>query len=176
MNYTHMHRRGFTLVEVVVALGLGAMLMVSLVGVLRGVDRQLDIAEAMAMQDWQTSVCRVLQRDLMLASKIGGEDGMIVLEGSFPIYGSASAAPAKRVVYQCVPGLIGDSHCLVRVADDRGEPLGSGLVRILVERVDSSGVAQPLSKIPTAMSGQVRVWIWESDAMAPTLERDFVLR
>ncbi len=166
---------GFTLIELVVALALGAMLMAALVGVLRSVDRQLSEVKREATQDWQRPVLEVLHRDLMLSSEISSSDGWIWLDGSLPTYRRRPSL-ARRVGYRCVSWIDDSETVLLRLADDHGEPLAIGPRRVLIERLDGSDTPQPLSAMPAAMPDRVRVWIWDGELDEPMLTRDLVLR
>ena len=162
----------FTLVELVVALGLGALLMTALVGVLKSVDRQLDEVRLKTQSDWSLLTGRLLYRDLLFASRISSVDGWIWLEGTFPGYGATGRI--DKVGYRCAESFAAGETALMRWANGRGEPVVLGPRRIQIERLDSSGVPQPLSALPTPISGEVRVWIW-MDGDTPAFTKDFVL-
>jgi prepilin-type N-terminal cleavage/methylation domain-containing protein len=169
-------KAGFTLVELTVALALGAMLMVAIVGVLQSVSNQLKHAQRESHGDWRSSAKRVLQADLMFAAQISSADGWLWLDGTFPPQGATSEV-TRRVGYGCAPGFQEGQSTLMRVADGRGEPVVFGPKRMLVERLDASGTAQPLSEQQTIAPRRVRIWMWlNTDAEdAPSFIQDLVL-
>lgn len=174
VHYRGTVRRAFTLLELVVALSLAALIMIALVGVLRSVDRQLDELKARSSTGWTVDVERVLHRDLLSASSIRTADGWIWLEGSFTSYRN-SAIIVKRVGYKCVPWLEDSEMVLVRVADGRREPLTVGPIHLIIERLDASGVPQPLSEYAVPTPNAVRAQIWLSDSEAAIWVSNFVL-
>ncbi|MEZ6137056.1 MAG: prepilin-type N-terminal cleavage/methylation domain-containing protein [Pirellulaceae bacterium] len=167
---------GFTLVELTVALALGAMLMVAIVGILQSMSRELEFAKHEADQDWQSSVKRLLHQDLLCASQISTAGGWYWLDGSFTAADSKSGT-LRKVGYRCVPGILDGESVLMRVADRHGEPVLFGPTKMHIERVDSRGVAQPLSAQPTAVPRYVRVWIWmpDDEDTAASFQHDFLL-
>ena len=165
---------GFTLVEVVVAIALGALLMTGLLGVLRGVSYKLRYVERQASQDWKTACKQLINRDLLTASKISSADGWIWLDGSFSRF-QAGADPAERIGFRCVPWIHGQSG-LVRMSQHETELITVGPRRIVIERLDGDGVPQPLSPTPTALPDRLRMWLWESAGEEASFVCDMVTR
>lgn len=160
----------FSLLEVVVALALGAMLMGALVGVLKSTRQELAILESKFGANWQADAHRLLQRDLLMASRVSTGDGWFWLDGVF------DDASARRIGYKCVPGFLGQKSVLMRLSDGQGEPALFGPTQILMERLDSAGRPHPLSATSTPAPAQVRVWIWDdTDEVQPVFVRDFTL-
>lgn len=173
LGYLCDRRGGFTLVELVVALALGAMLMAALVGILKSVDQQLDVMRLEARDNWTVSVSDVLSNDLLLATRISSSDGWTWLDGTFQDFESSSNT-VRRVGYRCVAGVMEQQSVLVRWADGRVDPLVFGPRRLLVERLDATGTPQPLSSFSVSISPIVRVWITMEDGVS-VFTRDFVL-
>lgn len=163
----------FTLMEVVLALALGAMLMVALVGVLRSTSRQLQQARPVSQANCDTAF-RVISRDLLLAQTIAVKDGWIDLTGSFPEFGSEDTH-ARKVAYGIAAAVNGDETVLMRVTEHGGQSIAPQITRIDIERLDSTGTPQPLSSQASSLAGAVRVWLWDADVGRPTLERDVVV-
>lgn len=170
----HRGQGAMTLVELVVALALGAMLMTGLVGVLGSINRQLRVVQNRTAGHWEMASAEMLHRDLMLSARIAFKDGWLWLEGEFPDY-QAPNRRAKRVGYSCVPWLDGES-ALIRAAGASSDLVAVGPGRLLVERLDRISVPQPLSESSTSIPDRLRVWIWEDDASEPVAVRDLVLR
>lgn len=165
----------FTLMEVVLALALGAMLMASLVGVLRSTDRQLKHAKLPANGESNCDIAfRTVARDLMLAQTIQADEKWITINGSFPDFDGNGSYPAQLRYGIAAQGATGKS-VLMRIADNRGQAIAPGVSRIVIERIDARGVPQPLSGQPISLSGVLRIWMWETGSDTPSLERDVVV-
>lgn len=165
---------GVTLVELVVALALGAMLMTALVGILASINSQLRAAQNRTSSHWEVAVVETLHRDLMLSARIALEDGWLRLEGEFPDYRNPDRR-AKHVGYSCVPWL-GEESALIRTAGASTDLIAVGPRRLLLERLDQMSVPQPFSESSTAVPDRLRLWIWDGDAPEPVVVRDLVLR
>lgn len=165
---------GFTLIELVLAIALGALLMAAMVGVLKGATQQLRIAQQRTRQSWHTATLEQMHRDMLLASRIHSSDGWVWLEGEFNEF-SGQRDKSKRVGYQCVPWIDGRG-ALVRNSDQATELLAIGPRRMVIERLDANNMPQPLSAVATPMPERVRVWIWTDDAINAEVLRDIVLR
>ncbi len=166
---------GFTLVELLVALTMGAMLLAAIVGVLRSVNQQLNIALRESKETLKSSILELFYNDFLNASAISSSGGWIWLEGVFPTF-SGDAVITKRIGYHCVPWIKQGQSALVRLGDGQGELVSVGPRRLLIERLDSTNTPQPLSQAPTPIPSRLRLWLWETDTEEATLVKDFVLR
>ena len=166
---------GFTLIEMLVALTMSAMLLAAIVGVLRGVNQQLNIALRESKQAANSSAVELFYSDFLNASAISSSGGWIWLDGIFPTFGGEETI-AKRVGYHCVPWIKEGQTALVRLADGKGALVAVGPRRLLVERLDSTNTPQPLSQSATPIPSRLRLWIWETDSEEATFVKDFVLR
>jgi prepilin-type N-terminal cleavage/methylation domain-containing protein len=166
-------RLGFTLVEMVVALAIASMLMAAIAGVLVMSHRQLNLVADSSQTRWQSSVSSIMRRDFLQASHIHVDNDWIWLSGEFSNHGSPTAA--NSVGYGVAPWMIEGQTALVRVCGTEGQPLVVGPNRLIIERLDDSGTPQPLSAQPTAISKQLRLWVWQADSSSPELIRDLVV-
>ena len=167
---------GFTLVEVSVALALVSLLMVAIVGILRQSQTQLKTIEAERKEDWIDSAMSRIHSDLLLASTIRASEGAVRLEGEFPaLDGHQSPRFTQQLSYHCKPWLDGGS-VLLRQSELGGTPVAIGPRRLMIERLDSSGVPQPLSSQATPIPAAVRVWLWDDLEMTALVQRDLVIR
>ena len=164
----------FTLVELVVALALGAMLMTALVGILRSVSGQLKLAQTWATREWETSAVELLHRDLMLSARISHKDGWIWLDGEFPDF-QRPEGREQRVGYSCVPWM-NETSAMIRLGAGSADLVAVGPRRILLERLDQTNTPQPLSEAATVTPERLRLWIWSNDSSEPSLVRDIALR
>lgn len=169
-SLTHM---GLTLVELVIALFLASLLMVGLLGVLKGVERQRQIVERIPDDLWRGRVQEILERDLLAAEKIGWSVDRLVLEGTLPTYEPGLASSHRNVEYG-IAGLHGAHPVLYR--RDRGELqwIALGPRRILAERIDRAGIPQPLPAQPGPLPQRLRVWIWVDLESPPVLQFDIM--
>jgi prepilin-type N-terminal cleavage/methylation domain-containing protein len=166
-------RPGFTLVELVVALAIASMLLTSIAGVLIISHRQLNVVADNSQNRWHALVTSIMRRDFLLASQVHVENDWVWLSGEFLNQGND--ATANRVGYGIAPWIIEGQTALVRVCGDEGQPLVIGASRLIVERLDEAGTPQPLSTRPTAISNQLRLWVWQADSQSPVLIRDLMV-
>ncbi|MFO0940468.1 MAG: prepilin-type N-terminal cleavage/methylation domain-containing protein [Pirellulales bacterium] len=164
-----LHRKAFTLVELVAALAMAAVLMAAISGVLIYSHRQLGSVTQQSASNWKQSVERVFRNDVQLASEIYVEDNWVWLVGEFPVPGSDSYA--DRVGYGVdlwIPEANSNPTdqkttptALIRVCGTSGQPMLVGVNRFVIERLDDSGTPQPISASPTPIARQLRLWIWQ---------------
>ncbi len=160
-------RAGFTLVELMVAIALSAMLLGALTGVLQGVARQAKIAAKYDEPIWPSRFAEIFRRDLMAAEAIWWEEETVWMRTDSP--------GLRTIGYRCRQ-LRDHPSTLERVERGRTHTLALGPTRLVVERLDAAGSPQPLPPAPGPMPLQVRVWIWQDDEQAPFLIRDLVIR
>lgn len=174
-------RPGMTLIELMVAVALSAMLLAALLGVLSGITKQCKLAETYDKPVWPARFVALLRRDLIAAERIWTSKNTIWFETDAPAYlpytkdGDTSTGGIRRIGYRCrsIPNKEG---VLMRQDGDHSEAIAIGPDRIVVERLDSDGVPQPLPPMPGPVPSQVRVWVWEADKTSPSLVRDLVIR
>lgn len=173
-------RKAMTLVELMVAVALSALLLSALVGVLRGVDVQSKMAVKLDRPVWPSRVIDLVRRDLIAATAIWAESNTVWIRTDAPSYkvhglGDRESAGTRRVGYRCRV-LPGGDPVLERVDAGRSSVLAIAPTRIIVERLDSVGAPQPLPLQPGPVPQQVRVWIYETDSNSPTIVKDVVTR
>lgn len=152
-------KSGFSLFELSVALAVGTMLMIALVGVLRSSHLQLRVAEEQMAKTEIDEVRQLIEFDLTFASQISERDGRIWIEGDFRSF--ESRRPSRLIAYACEPWINGDS-ALVRTKDSRTDLAAIGFAQLNVERVDTAGVGQPLSPDWSALPKRLRVRLTSS--------------
>lgn len=162
---------GLTLVELVVALFLASLLMVGLLGVLKGIERQRQIVEQVPDELWQIRVQELLERDLRAASSVGWSAGRLTLEGTLPSYELGSPSTERSVEYGISDFGEGDSLLYRR---DRGELqwIAIGPRRLVAERIDPLGMPQPLPVRPGPVPQRMHVWLWNELEGPPILHFD----
>ena len=171
-------RRGMTLVELMVAIALSAMLLGVLVGVLSGIAKQSKLVSKYDQPVWPAEFLSLLRRDLTAADAIWSDKGTIWIRTDAPAYAANNANAKKgmrRIGYGC--GTLRDGQAILTRTDvDRQSVLALGPKRIILERLDDLGSPQPLPSAPGPMPEQVRVWIWNDTGNSPVVLRDLVLR
>jgi prepilin-type N-terminal cleavage/methylation domain-containing protein len=150
-------RRGLTLIELLVALAMASLLMAATIGVLRGVSIQVHRANPSTHVGWEFVLAELLRRDLAVAEKACYRDGILWLEGEFEPIGFDTRQEIRRVGYAC--HALGAVSLLARSTENSRGDIAVGPSRILVERIDSAGVCQPLSGIPGPAPSHIRVWV-----------------
>lgn len=166
-------RHGMTLVELVIAIALSAMLLTALVGVLKGVSRQSNLAESLDRPSWPATFLDLLRRDLRAAEAIWAEEGVIWIETDAPKYGAGEGV--RTVGFACIE-IDSGQRLLTRHDEGTSRALAIGPSRLIIERVDRSGSTHPLPPAPGPVPPQLRVWLWQGDHSEPVLLRDVVIR
>ena len=167
-------RCGMTLVELMVAVTLSAMLLGSLVGVLRGVANQTELAQRYDQPVWPARTLAILRRDLIAADSVWLEENVIWMRTDAPSYHSSNVG-VREIGYGCTQ-IQGGTSMLVRTDGGQRSVLAIGPSRIEIERLDAGGIPQPLPPAPGPVPANVRVWVWEQVRSQPVLRRDLVLR
>ena len=168
-----------TLVELMVAVVLSAMLLGALVGVLSSVAKQSKLADTYDQPLWPAEFMSLLRRDLLAADAIWSDAGVIWIRTDAPTYAVQSGAKGtsgmRRIGYRCSP--THESRSLL-IRSDKGQAavLAIGPTQLTLERLDDSGSPQPLPPSPGPMPEQVRIWVWQGTSEGPIIVRDLVLR
>lgn len=171
---------GMTLIELLVAVALSAMLMTALIGVLQGLGKQTRLANQMDQPAWPNEVLKLLRRDLLAADSLWEEGGIIWLLTDSPTYPvpkrtSSNTSASREIGYRS--GALGDGRrVLERIESSRAIVLACDVSRIKLERLDSFGNPQPLPNSPGPVPSQIRVWVWDSILDRPVLLKDVVIR
>lgn len=163
-----------TIIELMVSIALSAILVSALVGVLRGVKQQAELANKYDNPVWPARSLELFRRDLLAASSIWLEDETIWMQTDAPSYESGNAG-LRRVGYGIQP-LRNAPPLLERIDENASATLAIGPSRIVVERIDSEGQPQPLPAFPGPVPNQVRVWIFGENADEVYVVQDLVVR
>jgi len=168
-------RIGMTLVELVTAIALAAMLMAAMTGVLRGIALQTRAAQTKTSPLWPSRFQSILRRDVLSADAIWMNDGHIHLRCDAPLYQAKTGRRSQReVVYHCKK-LDTSTHVLYRSDGNGNAAIAIGPKRIQVERLDSQGNPQPLPPTPGPVPAALRVWVWQEEE-SPLFVHDMVVR
>ena len=162
-----MIRRGTTLLEMVVALSLAAMLMVALSGVLAGLVRQRRHAEVVNSREWIHSLDKIFWNDLAQARSVALDQGVLwmVIPSSHNIRGTANKAIAYRLIntgneqFALVRAVYRESRNANDLLEQR--TLVWNVDKASFERIDDSGQDQPFPKSlgPAPRGFRYRVWL-----------------
>ncbi|WP_144056808.1 PulJ/GspJ family protein [Rhodopirellula europaea] len=171
---------GMTLIELLVAVALSAMMMTALIGVLQGLGKQTRLANQMDQPTWPNEVLKLLRRDLLAADSFWEEGGIVWLVTDSPTYqvprrNLSNISVSREIGYRC-SGLGDGRRVLERIEASRAIVLACDVSRIQIERLDSFGNPQPLPHLPGPVPSQVRVWVWDSTIDHPILQKDIVIR
>lgn len=167
--------RALTLVELVLATALAAMLMAALLGIMTTVSNMAAAVESESDTDWHAQFLELLFRDLIVADTAWVEGRSLMLGGRFESY-----TDEMKIVHTVAYGVtsVDSSLSLVSRREDRGA-LGyfaTNAHRVVIERLDSDGFPQPLPSEPGPVPDRVRVWMWGELESFPVLVRDLVIR
>ncbi|MBN8603415.1 MAG: hypothetical protein J0M26_20435 [Planctomycetes bacterium] len=148
---------GFTLLEVTVSLAVSAMILVALIGVVRSLGGQLRRLQEQK-SDHIELVQNILQQDALAASVISRKGESYILVGNF-VSPSPNDLYLESVIYECKTWLDG-MPVLVRRTNQQQEIVAKGVRRMVVERMDSQGVPQPISNLASPFPSRARIWLW----------------
>ncbi len=172
-------RSGMTLIELMVSAALSAILLVALMGVLRGMTTQVRLADRINQPVWPSRFVKLLQRDLLAADAVWEQSGTVWIQTDAPLYPvgqSVNESSGSRTVgYRCTT-FPGDRNVLERIDSERIYVLAFGPTRMVVERLDSHGQPQPLPPSQGPVPGQVRVWVWNDVTERAVILKDLVIR
>lgn len=162
-----MNRRGTTLLEMVVALSLAAMLMVALSGVLAGLVRQRRQAEVVDSREWIHSLDKLFWNDLAQARSVALDQGILwmIMPSSRPTNGQLNEAIAYRLnpTGNAEFALIRSVYRESRLESDLIEQktLVWNVSQATFERIDESGKDQPFPKSlgPAPRGFRYRIWL-----------------
>ena len=159
-----------TLVELIVAISLSAMLMVAIVGVLRGIAIQTKLSERYDHAVWPSELVQLLRRDLDAAESLWVEANAILMRSDVPAY-QVNAIGVRPIRYQCVEMQDG-TDVIERVDSGHGAILAMGPHRIQLDRIDRFGMLQPLPLEPGPIPNRIRIQVWQGADSEPILVRD----
>jgi hypothetical protein len=160
---------GFTVLEVTVSLAVSAMILVALIGVMRAVGGQLRLLKEQKSERLGL-IQQILQQDALTASMISRKADSYVLVGNF-VSPDLNESYHELVIYECNTWLDG-SLALVRRTNEQQEVVAKGIRQIVIERLDSQGVPQPISNLPIPFPSRARVWLWTDERDAAPLMFD----
>ena len=171
-----MKRKGITLLEVVVALSLSALMLVALNGVLSGLNRQKKRSTLTYYREWGYELDRIFWNDLAQARGVSLDQGVLTMEipaGAQIMQNESrdgnSTGTLQAVVYQLIPSAK-DKNRLSRsvygVSGTTSRPLITQTLlwdvrQATFERVDDSGNSQPLPRTigPAPRAFRYQLWI-----------------
>jgi prepilin-type N-terminal cleavage/methylation domain-containing protein len=167
-------QRGLTLLEVVVALSLSALILVAIQGVLGSLLRQKKRTSVDVHHTWAYELDRLFWNDLAQANAVAlNQEGLLLRLPSHVIsrtrHNHPNLAPTCNVVYRLNPNSDGLNR-LVRELYDGTATQGNPLVtqtllwdvrELRFERIDDAGVNQPLPKDfgPTPRAFRYELWL-----------------
>ncbi|MBL8869915.1 MAG: type II secretion system protein [Planctomycetaceae bacterium] len=160
---------GFTLLEVTVSLAVSTMILIALIGVMRSVGGQLRSLKEQKSERLGL-IQQILQQDALTTSMISRKADSYVLVGSF-VSPDLTESYHELVIYECNTWLDG-SLVLVRRTNKQQEVVAKGIRQIVIERLDSQGVPQPISNLPIPFPSRAKVWLWTDDRDAAPLMFD----
>ncbi len=170
---TGKRRNAMTLVELMVAIALSAMLLGALVGVLGGLSKQTRLSENYDQAVWPARFIELLRRDVIAAEAMWSNNQTVWITADSPQYGDSGGS--RQIGYRCAD-LSAGRAVLERIDGDRVSVIAIGPTRLSVERLDRLGFPQPLPPAPGPVPAQIRVWVWGDDDQHPVVLRDLVNR
>lgn len=168
-------RNALTLVELVLATALAAMLAAALLGVLSTVGKVGSMVDSGSHANWNAQFLELLYRDLIVADTVWAEGRSFMLGGRFDSY-TDEMKTVQIVAYGVT--VVDGSFSLVSRREDHGVSgyFSASATRIVIERLDSDGFPQPLPSAPGPVPDRVRVWVWNEVDSPPVFVRDLVIR
>lgn len=164
---------GLTMVELLVALALAALLMAAMTSLLQSLRLPLQHAERTARPAWPGRLAAQIRQDLLAASGVHAQNETVWITGQLRS-ASRPGASTSFVGYACMP-IERENWALVRIDKDGFEVFAYGPSRLLVERIDDLGVPQPLPPTIGPVPNRVRLWVFGAGANQPEVVRDIVL-
>ncbi|MFG0261580.1 MAG: hypothetical protein ACF788_04240 [Novipirellula sp. JB048] len=160
-----------TLVELVLALSLAAMLLVATVGVLGQVHSQAELADAMVRPVWPSKVRGLLRRDFWECDQMWEADGIVwfATAGYRCVPEAGAEFSSDELPMGMLQRLSAKEGSAVEVAT-----LAIGPDRVDVERVDDRGLSHPLPPRPGPVPKRLRVRIYRGERLE--LEAELVLQ
>jgi type II secretory pathway component PulJ len=171
MTLSSMTRSGMTLLEVVIALSLSALMLISLTGVLSGLSRQRTRVNAVRHSEWAYELDRALWNDLAQARGVSLHQGALTMSipASQPRTNEIVQSSANQTVVYRIERTGPQGNRLTRTIysglNASGLPLISqtllwNIRNATFERVDDQGTSQPLPKElgPTPRAFRYQLW------------------
>ena len=158
-----------TLLEVIVALSLSALMLIALNGVLSGLFRQKKRSTEVQHREWAYELDRVFWNDLAQARGVALNDGVLFMTVPAAMSLNNGQGTLQSVAYQLIP--IGKDHNrLTRSVyvglEQKGKPLMTQTLlwdirKATFERVDDQGNSQPLPRElgPTPRAFRYQLWV-----------------
>ena len=170
-----MIRKGMTLLEVVVALSLSALMLIALNGVLSGLSRQKKRSTEIQHREWAYELDRVFWNDLAQARGVALNDGVLTMTVPAAMHWNNGQGTLQSVAYQLI-STSKDHSRLTRSVYLGQEPKGKPLMtqtllwdirRATFERVDDQGNNQPLPRELGPTPRAFRYQLWVADDLSP---------
>lgn len=165
--------RGFTLVEMTVAIALSALMMVAMIGVLDGIGKRAQLVERFDTVTWPRGLERLLRRDLGAAKSIWIAEGTLWIRTDVPGYHS-EAKGLRDIAYRCVE-LASEHSALQRVDGSHGDLIALGVKALMVNRVDAEGERHEFPEEPGPVPRRVCVMLWDNPNQAPIYIRELLV-
>ena len=164
-----MIRKGMTLLEVVVALSLSALLLIALNGVLSGLFRQKKRTTEVQYREWAYEMDRVFWNDLAQARGVALNDGVLLMTVPATRRLDNGQSTEQSVAYQLLPNSKEHNRLTRSVylgQELNGKPLLTQTLlwdvrKATFERVDDQGNSQPLPRElgPTPRAFRYQLWV-----------------
>jgi prepilin-type N-terminal cleavage/methylation domain-containing protein len=162
-------RKGMTLLEVVVALSLSALMLIALNGVLSGLFRQKKRTAEVQHREWAYELDRVFWNDLAQARGVALNDGGLLMAVPAAMQWDKGQGSLQSVAYQLIP-TGNKQYRLTRSVYLGQQPTGDPVItqtllweirKATFERVDDQGNSQPLPRElgPTPRAFRYQLWI-----------------
>ena len=148
------------------------MIMAALLGVVRALTGQLRRLESKP-QDRSVQVSQILHQDAVTTSQISRRGEAYHWFGNYASVEPIDAFHGK-IIYECRPWLDGEM-ALVRQVDSRTDVVAKGIHQIVIERMDSRGVPQPISRSRMNFPGRIKVWLWIDQSEIPSAAFEVVV-
>ena len=158
-----------TLLEVIVALSLSALMLIALNGVLSGLTRQKKRTSEVQHREWAYELDRVFWNDLAQARGVALNEGVLLMTVPASTPTSRGQSSVHAVAYQ-LTSANGVRTRLTRTVYLGQEPKGNPMMtqsllwdvqRVTFERVDDQGNSQPLPRElgPTPRAFRYQLWM-----------------
>ncbi len=170
-----MKRKAMTLLEVVVALSLSALMLIALNGVLSGLVRQKKRTAEVRHREWAYELNRVFWNDLAQARSVALNEGVLIMTVPAARQWNSSQGTVQSVAYQLIPSGK-ERNRLTRSVylgqEQTGKPAMTQTLlwdirRATFERVDDQGNSQPLPREMGPTPRAFRYQLWVADDPVP---------
>ena len=171
-----MMRKGMTLLEVVVALSLSALMLIALNGVLSVLFRQKKHTTEVQYREWAYELERVFWNDLAQARAVALNEGVLIMTVPATAPWNNGQGTVQSVAYQLIPSGK-ERNRLTRSVylglEPKGKPAMTQTLlwdirRATFERVDDQGNSQPLPRELGPTPRAFRYQLWVADDPVPS--------